>query len=62
MLLVGSIVVTLLLAAVLLVLGMRGGRLELPRRPRHRRILPGGKAVPEDLSQDASTDEQRFLM
>ena len=61
MLLVISAVAALLGVAVLLVLYLRLGRLEIPRRSRQR-ILPGGGSVPADLSKDASTDDQRFLM
>ncbi len=59
--LMALLVVLLLLVAALFGLGLRRGRLELPR-PRRDRILPGGGAVPDDLAKDASTDEQRFLM
>jgi len=55
------LVVLLALVAGLLVLSLRKGRIELPRRKRHG-ILPGGGTVPDDLSKDASTDDQRFLM
>jgi hypothetical protein len=61
MLLVISVVAALLVVAVLLVIVLLRGRLEIPPRSRQR-ILPGGGAVPADLSKDASTDDQRFLM
>jgi len=59
--LIAVVVALALLVVVLLALALRRGRIELPRH-RKRRILPGGGPVPDDLSKDAYTDDQRFLM
>jgi hypothetical protein len=61
--LLGALVVCLLLlavAGVVIVRLRRRGALRPPGRP--RQILPGGGPVPEDLTQDAFTDDQRYLM
>jgi hypothetical protein len=50
-----------LLLAGLLVGRRRRGRAPVPRTKR-RELLPGGLPMPDDLEQDAYTDDQRYLM
>ncbi|HET7293957.1 MAG TPA: hypothetical protein VFM88_16140 [Vicinamibacteria bacterium] len=55
-----SLLVALVAAALVVVPHARRGRIELPRRK--RRILPGGQPVPDDLTKDGYTDDQQYLM
>jgi hypothetical protein len=61
--LIGALVLSLLLlvAAVVVILRLRRGG-SLAQRSKPRAILPGGGPVPEDLTKDGFTDDQRFLM
>lgn len=61
--LVGALVLSLILLGVafVVIVRLRKARGVSPRA-KHQPILPGGGAVPEDLTKDAFTDDQRYLM
>jgi len=61
--LIGALAVSLLLLAAACVVILRQRRTgDAPRPGKPRKILPGGGPVPEDLTKDAFTDDQRYLM